>query len=183
MRLKWASKTPNIRRSFSEHCQCRFTPAGSDPLPPHLLIETWQCALTALARLEPSGALTWSARASPASASASHKGNTSQSTCGHKWDRSLDLQLRLTMRELLKFGRCLSTRVAYLFPGAALWMRDARLRSEWMDLYFMYQIYEWASWQSQRASEVFVIDQRDAGLQICLKKNKFIWTCTIFSLI
>ncbi len=116
---------------------------------------------------------------------------------GYKGHRSLGLQMRFTMvayRELQKFGGRLSTR---LFPDSflesTLWMKHARLRSEWTNSSFIFSVSDlWMSVLTSTARFVSSHDlpkrrwitnisplvQQDLCLKTSLNRSCFIWNDT-----
>lgn len=120
---------------------------------------------------------TFSSSASVSASSFTQSQHMSEHIRGYKWHRSLGLQMRFTMvayRELQKFGGRLST---LLFPDSllesTLWMKAARLRSEWPNTSFIFSVSDlWMSVWTSRARFVSSHDhERDAGLQMSLRSS------------
>lgn len=146
---------------------------------------TWQCALTALGRLESSGARTWSEHPQHQHP-ASHKANTCHSTRGYKCDRSLDLQLRFMPAYWENFWSSGGV-VGYLFPDSfmesTLWMRDARLRSEWTNefciLFMNGRVDKHSALRKFSRSTKETLDYKCLSAFTGLNRSCFVWNDTI----
>lgn len=153
LRLKWTSKSTNISRVFSRTflVQLHARRVRPPPAPPADWDMTvcFHCARQAGAIRCPhmisTSILSISIQLHTKATQVRARADINEtglwiSNCASRWGNFWSL------------GGVYPPLLPIYFPAAALWMRDERLRSEWMDLYFMYQIYEWASWQAQRAS-------------------------------